>query len=389
MRALNPVLEIDPAVHLSIFVRGPPGGDPKIRLETLLADPLALVGFELQSGDQTDTTPDLSFTFDAEVSSIFGSLPTLTFTLSWEDVTDLGAIGISGPGMAVIQAKIDELSQSIKDGVQKLDDLLAEISSDPILNAELPIVGKKLSDVVDIGAIRSAATAITDYLDSFDLTSETPTQLPTLRGLLETLNTALNTALEDALEGTPVTLTINAGLDTESPAIRFDIALDLEKTIQVDLNVGGGLAALGLDSSLGGLKLDLTVGLSLSLSFGLDLSSMIAGNAPTAADFFIQLHRAEARVVADLNINGISVAMDIGAASGTLSIDGGHIRLDGRVNLGITDPNADGRLTFAELADIGSLLQLEPHATLEVTLPISGHAHRAGLRTGRDVHASS
>ena len=99
---------------------------------------------------------------------------------------------------------------------------------------------------------------------------------------------------------------------------------------------------------------------------------MITGNAPTAADFFIQLHRAEARVVADLNINGISVAMDIGAASGTLSIDGGHIRLDGRVNLGITDPNADGRLTFAELADIGSLLQLEPHATLEVTLPISG-----------------
>ena len=229
VRALNPVLEIDPAVHLSIFVRGPPGGDPKIRLETLLADPLALVGFELQSGDQTDTTPDLSFTFDAEVSSIFGSLPTLTFTLSWEDVTDLGAIGISGPGMAVIQAKIDELSQSIKDGVQKLDDLLAEISSDPILNAELPIVGKKLSDVVDIGAIRSAATAITDYLDTFDLTSETPTQLPTLRGLLDTLNTALNTALEDALEGTPVTLTINAGLDTESPAIRFDIALDLEQ----------------------------------------------------------------------------------------------------------------------------------------------------------------
>jgi hypothetical protein len=226
---------------------------------------------------------------------------------------------------------------------------------------------------VDIGAIRGVATAITDYLDTFDLTSETPTALPTLRGLLDTINTALNDALAEALAGTPVTLTISAGLDTDSPAIRFDIALDVSKTIQTGVDLGGGLAALGLDPDLGGsLQISLTVGLSLSFSFGIDLGSMIAGNAPTANDFFIRLHRAQATLVAALDIDGISVAMDLGAAQGTLSIDGGHIQIDGSVNLGITDPNADGKLTFAELADIGSLLQLEPHATLEVILPISG-----------------
>ena len=371
IKALNPELEIDPDVQLSIFLRGPPDG--KIRLETLLADPLSLIGIMLQGGDTSDATPDLSFTFDAEISSIFGSIPTQTFTLSWNDITDFGAIGISGPGMAYIQSKIDELKHSIEDGVQKLDDLLADLSSDPILNAELPIVGKKLTEVIDIGALRQVATAVTDYLDTFDLTSDTPTALPTIRGLLDALNTALNTALQEALDGAPVTLTISGALDTESPAIRFDIALDLSKTIHTGVDLGSGLAALGLDPELGGsLDLSLTVGISLSFSFGIDLGSMITGHAPTADDFFIRVHKAEASVVADLDINGIQIDMDLGAASGTLSIDGGHIRLDGKVNLGITDPNADGKLTFAELADIGSLLQLEPHATLEVTLPISG-----------------
>src|SRR4029453_11067842 len=110
------------------------------------------------------------------------------------------------------------------------------------------VVNKKISDVFDVGALLRIGDAVSDYLgDPGDPAHTNPVyHFPTFDGLIDTINTKINAALQGALGVTPITIT--GGLFRADKELRFDVHLDLAKTISVTPDFGEGFAALGLDA---------------------------------------------------------------------------------------------------------------------------------------------
>jgi hypothetical protein len=201
-------------------------------------------------------------------------------------------------------------------------------------------------------------------------------RFPTFAGLVDIINTQLNSALQGAFAATPVT--VRGGLFSDSLELRFDVHLDLSKAIQQDLDLGAGFATLGVNLPAN-TKIDISVGLDLDFSLGLDLTDLANGDALAADDFFVLFHEGEVSVLAELELTIPSLSTDLGPVQGTLALNGGYLRLDGTVNIGLVDPDGDGKLRFSELANPLSLLQLEARATLEASLPLSGSLSGPGF----------
>ena len=99
-----------------------------------------------------------------------------------------------------------------------------------------------------------------------------------------------------------------------------------------------------------------------------------------SSDFFVQINHAE--VTASVNVDDLTVGIsgNLGGASGSLGINHGQIGLEAAVD--ITVNGSLGRLSFSDLGNFGSLLKLEPHATLSMTLPIMGTLSADGFEMG-------
>src|SRR5207248_7676503 len=111
-------------------------------------------------------TGDVSFAFDVAISSVFGQMDPQSFVFTWPDVTQPAVLTIGGPGVDYIKSRIADLSTAIKDGVARLQNAVDFLESNPALNTELPLVNKRLSEVIDVGAVVDLASTITDYLDA-------------------------------------------------------------------------------------------------------------------------------------------------------------------------------------------------------------------------------
>src|SRR5262249_41473199 len=122
---------------------------------------------------------------------------------------------------------------------------------------------------------------------------------------------------------------------------------------------------------------DVSVGLSLDVTLGLDLTNMATSTLthpvlPRASDFFVQFNEIEATgsvSVPDLNL-------DVGAAdsnaSASLSIQHGQVDLAATVDVAFPGAGTDGRIPFTQLASLVSDITFTPQAVFSMTLPMTG-----------------
>jgi len=195
---------------------------------------------------------------------------------------------------------------------------------------------------------------------SLDVISDMPIsvnfQFPTVQGIVDTLNTAMNNALQGVLGGTPVS--IQGELDPDSKTLAFDVRLDLAKTASTTVDLGSGFTDLGMSLS-GSVPVDLSVGLTLDVTLGLDLTNMATSTLtnpvlPRKSDFFVQFNEVEA--TGSVSIPDINVAVGAAASNATasLGIQHGQIDLAATVDVGFPDPTTADRISLGDLSSLVS-----------------------------------
>src|SRR3990170_2745456 len=244
---------------------------------------------------------------------------------------------------------------------------------------DLPVVGQSLGETLDIGNI--LLTRLYDRVNAYFTGDGTPTTdelVVALKNLDATVGN-LTVAVDDA--------TVAGGL-TGANQFRFDLVFEATRTINaVPINLGANAQALGLgvDASLAA-TVDLTTSLHLDFSFGLrDLDPATFDlTLPAADSFFIQVSDFIAR--ADVHGSDLSFEANVGFLG--VQVQRGRIDLDADLAIALTDPDADGRITLAELqgASIGSLASLTGSGSLDATLPVE--VTLGGFSTAETINVS-
>ncbi|HAM72036.1 MAG TPA: hypothetical protein DCM86_10370, partial [Verrucomicrobiales bacterium] len=363
-------LSFDPSVQLTLDLTEPGAGevDGKIRISDFSASLGDLIQVNLAGnhGQGASQTPDVVFSTVVSVDSAFGKLDPQQFIFTWSDVSQLSGVTVTGSGVPFIQDKIDSIAQAIENGIGRLHDFSTAFSSGAAFNTELPLINRKLRDLMDVGALLDVGTAVIEYLrDPGDPTHvDDAYHLPTFEGLADVINREVNAALAGAIGNSP--LSVRVDLSPADRQLRFDIGLDVTKTFSRDLNFGPTFAALGLDPN-SGAKLDVNLGVALDFSFGIDLGTF----PPTSSNFFLQLHKAQ--VTAGIGVTDLSLATSFAGAA--VAVSGGRVALDAEVSVGLNDPNNDGKLSFAELTSrstsLTSLIGITAHASLDASIPLT------------------
>ncbi|MDA1013146.1 MAG: DUF4347 domain-containing protein, partial [Planctomycetota bacterium] len=199
-------------------------------------------------------------------------------------------------------------------------------------------------------------------------------EFPTVQEIVDLLNEKLNDELSERLAGTPVT--IQGGLDLDEKVLKFDIQAELSAEVTAPIDLGSGFTDLGLTLT-GNADVDLSVGLNLDFTLGLDLANMATSTPlnivrPTADDFFVEFHEVQA--TGSVQVYDLDLA--VGAASGNtaagLAIEDGRISLDAAVDVEFNDADGDGKIRYSDLNTIVSNITFTPSAVFEMELPIQG-----------------
>src|SRR5258706_1864613 len=148
----NFAVAFDPGIGVALDLTQPTSADASglIRMANLLD--LSPNMFDVTLLRDTASTADVTFAFDVAISSVFGQMDPQNFVFTWPDVTQPAVLTISGAGVDYIKSRIADLSQAIKDGVAQLQNVADLLQTNPALNTELPLVNKRLSEVIDGGA---------------------------------------------------------------------------------------------------------------------------------------------------------------------------------------------------------------------------------------------
>jgi len=161
-------LEIDPGLTLTLSTSSA-SSSPTVHFSDVTLTDL----------DELDVD-DLSFCASILIASALGDFAPQTLKLDWADIESTDSISVSGTAITTALDIIHDLAGSLQDGLTELgtkaQDLADSILSDgAFAETELPLVGRTLEDILDVGAIIDgvigAGSSVIDYLAVHDLST--------------------------------------------------------------------------------------------------------------------------------------------------------------------------------------------------------------------------
>ena len=172
------------------------------------------------------------------------------------------------PRLLLTTTPLGELEkQSLKEAFQALTGFVSNLEQNPLLTTNVPIVDKSIGDLVDVDQVLKERflTPVEQYLE---------TAQPTLEGF--------QTLFKDGLPGiASSSLGDMQNLPVRVPNISFDTEFDIDiaKTIVFETDLGGQLAAAGIETSAGNVMTELNFELHFGAMIHIDLSAV--GGAPS------------------------------------------------------------------------------------------------------------
>ena len=260
-----------------------------------------------------------------------------------------------------------EDADALKAGLQGMSDWAETVEEFSTFAQNLPFIGD------DIGGATLGGLSLADVASFAQLIQD---KLATPISLLG--NTPTTDDIKNALEA-------ELGLGTVSiieaaGEISFDVDASIEAlSTMVSLNLGENADALGINASA---QFELTAGLDLNFTFGVDLTDGLAGSE----SFFVKLKTDDVsnptgfRVFGSIESDSFSFALggkvgflEVGIGDGTTD---SSIDLDAEARVALVDPDAtDGHITLAELlgTSLSSLVTLPSvTGTLDADIPVTG-----------------
>jgi Ca2+-binding RTX toxin-like protein len=366
----------DPAVGYTVNLTAPATdaytgtADGEIRLTQL--DP-SLVSSQAQAGTSgkdvvftpTFAVEDLN-NGQAVPADLQNSAPQLTIT--WASATSAADPQIQGdndPGntldgyLTQSTSLLDSLPiDTIEKGLQSFSGYVTQITSLAQMGTQLPLVGKSLGQVVNIGNI---------------LQHDLVQPLTTALDLLKQLKTATTADIVSAMQKLT---SMNGGQGfsvggvtggVQGNDLQFGLTVADTFSTGINLDLGSTAKGFGLDASA---QLLLQGNFSFSFSFGVDLS---AGLSPLDA-FFVNFGPLTAGV--SLQANDLNLGLHVGFLDA--KVVHGNVNLSASVGLQFNNPNSTngggGNISLNTLLGnpiASAVTILPPTGSLKATLPVT------------------
>ena len=238
-----------------------------------------------------------------------------------------------------------ETKAAMLTSLSTVSNFLSEIENQPALGQTVPGMGTtKLSDAVNPAS--SFTSGIVAPLSSYLNQSSDPD----VDGLLGALQSGIG---PDS--------TVDTGFRHEGSLLLFDISFRDQTTFAtMPLGLDIGLSALNVGASL---NIDVKGELAIDFTIGIDTAQF--GNPSEA--FFIQVRQFSAS--AFVQTYDLNAALNLGFLDA--AIKNGKVVLDATLSALVTDPNLDGRITLAEMANhpFSDMFELSLSSKLDVDLP--------------------
>ena len=229
----------------------------------------------------------------------------------------------------------------------------------------------------DIGEFLNFGQAITNYFNDVTTRGEQPTYLGLAGYIQDYLLNLWHFTEADNLNGQLVSVT--GGFDATAQQIQFNIVANMGVTKQTSLDLGSLGAALGLKLT-DSVPLTMTVGLHMDVSFGLNMSGFLQGNALSPSDGFFRVNAFT--VNAQVAASGLS--FDFSCGPFQAGVQGASMVLSLQADIALRNPMApSGKITWADLANGNLAAQLTPIGSLSIFLPLSLNVASVGTANAR------
>jgi len=275
------------------------------------------------------------------------------------DVFAAEPLSIEKQGLDQIDALNEQARDAIADGLDGLADWIEGLEQTGALADEIPALGGSVGEAFGLGEIIRSwlAEPVASYLAAGEAA--------TADGLRAVL-----AGLDGTSEGVSLTLTAAPTVSKTGDALEFTLAMDVERTTRVPLELAEDLAAerLVLDSPQ---EVDLVTSTSLELAFGTDREKL-----PSAGDaFFVRLGDGFA-VTAAVDEAGLTQGGTVGFLE--VEVQGGTAVVNAEVAVDLAD--IDGRMTLSQMrSDLEQNLAVQAGTgSLGIVLPL-------GFATGRGI----
>ena len=257
----------------------------------------------------------------------------------------------------------------IRLGIEHFKDFAADLGSVSFLDQTIPIINKTAAELIDFPKLA------TDFADAILLGLDNLEAAGTF-----TVQSVIDVVLDAAssVGGGSFLPSLNGAGTGGADAMVFNVNFDLAKSIALPINLGTEASALGLQLGAGGI-VNVDLAGDFDLGFGIDLG----GGLADAESFFL----TPGQLSADLDVSStLNAGLNIGFLQA--GIVNGTVSLDTHLDVGLKDPNNDGRITLSELQGnaIASLIEFVPApvADLDVNLPIE--ASVGGFTATANLH---
>ncbi len=325
-----------------------PNADGSITLAQLITTPLA---------NLVVVTPTGALSAELPLAAAAPGLASFNFGNPIVIVFDNNLFDSQAPEIS-IDVDVDALKDRVLSILDSLASQAAGFASAALLDYQIPLLTTSLNDIFQLDnllALRDAALAYYNTAGAH-----------TASGLASALvNHVLAQAPDATGNSSDGPVSILGTLDALANELRFDLLFDMARALTLPLALPSNAGAVGLTLNASVMLL-LLASLKVNLSFGIKLNGgLLAINDEST---FVKVNQ--------ILIQGSARADNIGVGatiSGTsMAVLNGTAALTAAMNITFTDPNADGRITVAELkrTSFSSLANFTPDGSLYVRLPL-------------------
>jgi hypothetical protein len=314
-------------------------------------------------------TLDASLPLSANLGGTLGNLGTITVAVHDADLFSGAApdVSLSFQLSADLQTQILNVLQKLKDAASKL--------AGSVLDTKLPVLDKSVNDLLagGPGKLLGLYDQVKAYFDSFSGTAN----LPTVDGLIQLLSQQLGNGAHGQLSEGP--LSLSGGLFTDKKELSFHLVVDAHSASNVPIDLGSQAQNLGLSVNASA-QLGVDAELKADLSFGLDLTNLLAGSGFSASDGFFEVDDLEGQ--AHVHATGLNFGVTFGSLSA--GIQNGTFDLNADAAVIVQKSDGTKRLTLADLqtTPITDLVNFTPSGSLDATLPLSASLAGFGALNG-------
>ena len=356
--------QLDLAALLALALADP-NGDGRTTFNELTDTPFAEL-FELTAEAELSAELPLTGSFGGFDLTRFGS-PTILISAPDLIAGAVPDLTFNAPEITFdIYLDDAEVQQNI---LQLLDDLREEgFGSLAFLDAELPVVGKSINDLLGaaIGDLLDLHGAFASYFDSHLEGGVNEGERANVSGAIDWVIDYMIEHLQGQLagEGEDGPFQMSGGFDLPSRELRFDVAFDLSHTQDLDFDIAD-LVPVDFVSLSGSSDAELEASLTGGFGIAVDLGEIFDSLQDAVAFTFAPLN-----LHADLRARNIDVTASVGPIAG--GVDGGELDLAFEATLEIEDPSGDGVVTLRELTDdFVSLVDFSANASVDAELPLA------------------